>query len=262
MTGEMHESEVTPENFPIHFAVAKEFEGTVHPFDQYQGPYLVVPGPHAGNRFFLHTDDGVFACWFDESLEKFSSPFTATDDPEHMAAAVAAFRDLLAGNGTDKPIWNQTAETLAASLSSYVTADDVELPREDFLRIVADRIYDDLPGDTLERELAAALEYAANFIAVMQRTGGPAGPVAVPSTIRDALARLNITREQWRRESAALQAGLRLLRDRYYRDESGKEVFVANTSAEQEAAALLTRGDSTEPLSPAEIVSLSASLGE
>lgn len=279
MTGETHETELTAENFPIHFAVAKEFEGTVHLFEQYpaQGPFIMVPGPHAGTRFFLHSAvDGIVVCWFDEDLHKYSSPFVSSIfAPTDLEMAIEAFRDLLAGNGTAEPYNDGKASavmSLAASLASYVTADDAELPRDEFLRTVADRIYDDVPGSTLERdhnrELAAALEHAANFIAAMQRTGVPAGPVAVPSTINDALARLTTTHEQRRRESAALQAGLRLLRDRYrararqYQGDSGKEVFVANTSAEQEAAALLTRGDTTEPLSPAEIVSLSASLGE
>lgn len=41
MTGEMHRSEVTPEAFPLHFAIAKAMHGTVEPFDQYQGPYVM-----------------------------------------------------------------------------------------------------------------------------------------------------------------------------------------------------------------------------
>ncbi len=42
MTGEMHESEVTCENFPLHFAIAAALGGEVKPFDQYQGPYILT----------------------------------------------------------------------------------------------------------------------------------------------------------------------------------------------------------------------------
>lgn len=44
MTGEMHQSEVTREAYPLHFAVADALGGVVHAFDQYQGPYVCI-GP-------------------------------------------------------------------------------------------------------------------------------------------------------------------------------------------------------------------------
>lgn len=40
MTGEMSQSEVTRESFPLHFAIADKFGGEVLAFDQYQGPYV------------------------------------------------------------------------------------------------------------------------------------------------------------------------------------------------------------------------------
>lgn len=40
----------------------------------------------------------------------------------------------------------------------------------------------------LEKQLTVALEFAAGFIAACQEHGCPAGPVAVPSKINDALA--------------------------------------------------------------------------
>ncbi|KKL90032.1 hypothetical protein LCGC14_1908670 [marine sediment metagenome] len=42
MTGEMFKSDVTPEAYPIHFAIAEALGGTVQPFDQYQGPYVLI----------------------------------------------------------------------------------------------------------------------------------------------------------------------------------------------------------------------------
>jgi hypothetical protein len=149
MSGEMHPSEVTAENFPLHFAVVKEFGGDVQPFDQYQGPYIRYAGKRGDDRYFLSTDDGVFACWWNESTQRFSPAFTATDDD--VVFAVAAFRELIEEGGTEEPEWIQrnaervTLEILAASLATYCSGDDVALPRPDFLRMVADRITEDLP---------------------------------------------------------------------------------------------------------------------
>lgn len=42
MTGEMYKSDVTEEEYPLHFAIAKALGGTVEPFDVYQGPYVVI----------------------------------------------------------------------------------------------------------------------------------------------------------------------------------------------------------------------------
>ncbi|KKL89015.1 hypothetical protein LCGC14_1918890 [marine sediment metagenome] len=42
MTGEMFSSDVTPEAYPLHFAIAEALGGTVQPFDQYQGPYVLI----------------------------------------------------------------------------------------------------------------------------------------------------------------------------------------------------------------------------
>ncbi len=44
MTGEMIKSDVTREAYPLHFAIADELGGSVEPFDQYQGPYVVIGG--------------------------------------------------------------------------------------------------------------------------------------------------------------------------------------------------------------------------
>lgn len=52
--------------------------------------------------------------------------------------------------------------------------------------------------NTTEKMLLAALEHAANLISEMQRAGVPAGPVAVPSIINDAIriATAEDTKEQ------------------------------------------------------------------
>ncbi|KKK59701.1 hypothetical protein LCGC14_3031750, partial [marine sediment metagenome] len=42
MTGEMLKEEVTRDNYPLYFKIADALGGTVEPFDQYQGPYILV----------------------------------------------------------------------------------------------------------------------------------------------------------------------------------------------------------------------------
>jgi hypothetical protein len=72
MTGEMSREEVTRENFPLYFAAADTVEGaTVEPFDQYQGPYIHVPGK---GRFFLSGDYN--AQWYSEQTDSLSEEFS------------------------------------------------------------------------------------------------------------------------------------------------------------------------------------------
>lgn len=80
MTGEMHHSEVTKDAWPLHFAIAKALKGTVHPFDQYQGPYVLT----AGGKFWVTSDDGHLAQVYNEHADKVSAPFS----PWHRSNAV------------------------------------------------------------------------------------------------------------------------------------------------------------------------------
>lgn len=111
MTGEMRREEVTPEAYPIHFAIAKEFGGTVEPFDHYQGPYVVIGGdvrlgdePYAVAvqglgvvRLWLCTDDGAFGSIYNEANEAQSDEFPLyTRDPEEAKRyAIDAAREVL-----------------------------------------------------------------------------------------------------------------------------------------------------------------------
>ena len=66
MTGEMHPSEVTREAYPLHFAVADALDGTVHPFDHYQGPYVSI-GPNnwiVPTGAFYPKGLGIVRLWF------------------------------------------------------------------------------------------------------------------------------------------------------------------------------------------------------
>lgn len=77
MTGEMSQSEVTREAWPIHFAIADSLGGEVRAFDQYQGPY--VRASRQGNRrprklWLSYVADG-FARLYDEVSDRQSRVF-------------------------------------------------------------------------------------------------------------------------------------------------------------------------------------------
>ena len=94
MTGEMHESEVTREEYPYHFAAADLFDGaTVRPFGKYQGPSVHIPGK---GRFFLCSDDGVCCEWYSERSDAISYTFFC-DMNEDVAAD--ALHDLIINGG-------------------------------------------------------------------------------------------------------------------------------------------------------------------
>jgi hypothetical protein len=81
MTGEMSQSEVTAEAFPLHFAIAAALNGEVRAFDVYQGPYIltdhVLP-----NKLWLSSDDGVAWKVYNDTTDKESEPFLLTYDDE------------------------------------------------------------------------------------------------------------------------------------------------------------------------------------
>lgn len=83
MTGEMCESEVTLEAFPLHFAIAKEFNGEVRPFDHYQGPYVFLNGA----RIWIMPDEGdpAILVVFNECALKSSNSFMLTYDADFDA---------------------------------------------------------------------------------------------------------------------------------------------------------------------------------
>ena len=89
MTGEMIKEELTPETYPLQFAIADALGGEVQPFDVYQGPYVSI-GPdlrigHAPyavavqglgiTRLWVMSEDGVVATIFNEANEQESDPF-------------------------------------------------------------------------------------------------------------------------------------------------------------------------------------------
>jgi hypothetical protein len=80
MTGEMGKRDVTPDAFPLHFAIARKFFGSVHPFDVYQGPYVLISnkGNKVHAKLWLIADndnDGAFATVYNESNDRQSETF-------------------------------------------------------------------------------------------------------------------------------------------------------------------------------------------
>jgi hypothetical protein len=91
MTGEMSREEVTRENFPLYFAAADMVEGaTVQPFDQYQGPYIHVPGK---GRYFLCEEE----YWYGERNDEVSEAI-AYWGQEYLLSSI--FRDFVERGGT------------------------------------------------------------------------------------------------------------------------------------------------------------------
>ena len=65
MTGEMYEA--TRDEWPTHFAIADAVGGTVQPFDQYQGPYIVVESDiRIGNTPYAYAPPGPVRLWMVE----------------------------------------------------------------------------------------------------------------------------------------------------------------------------------------------------
>lgn len=109
MTGEMFKDEVTQESYPVHFAVADSLGGTVEPFDQYQGPYVLVGSDVRAGREPYQTAPrglGVIRLWivmgddglvhvYNEANDRESEPFPWGDSDSALAEAVAAAESVL-----------------------------------------------------------------------------------------------------------------------------------------------------------------------
>lgn len=88
MTGEMSQSDVTPDAFPYHFRIARKYHGEVRPFDVYQGPYVHIP---TCGRFWLCSDNGSVFYWFSDMLDRASPTFF----PEMHGQSTRAFSELV-----------------------------------------------------------------------------------------------------------------------------------------------------------------------
>lgn len=89
MAGEQSESDVTREEFPVHFAIADKIGGTVRPFDVYQGPYIYTDaagGP--AQRLFLssETDGFTWYIWNEQTTNRSRHWPSGHPEEEEIAA--------------------------------------------------------------------------------------------------------------------------------------------------------------------------------
>lgn len=108
MTGEMSRDEVTRENYPLYFACVDALgrsDVTVEPFDQYQGPYIRVPGK---GRYFLYEERGYY--WYNDRDDT-QSDFFLCDlynfEPGDDCDGIDAFLDHVENGG--KPVLRDSA---------------------------------------------------------------------------------------------------------------------------------------------------------
>lgn len=100
MTGEMSRDDVTRDAFPLHFAIADALGGTVHPFDVYQGPYVLAQGHRLwliGNGRYGFT--AVYSKTTGQQSDWFLTRQRWTSEPRYCA--IEAAREILAGGGFD-----------------------------------------------------------------------------------------------------------------------------------------------------------------
>ena len=97
MTGEMSRSDVTPEEYPHYFAIAKAFAGTVEPFDVYQGPYILIAKPKLAKLWLIADEQGGGATVYDSKSERQSDwfPLYTRDPNESYGMAIAAAAKVL-----------------------------------------------------------------------------------------------------------------------------------------------------------------------
>lgn len=94
MTGEMSREEVTRENYPMHFAIADAFAGSVKPFDQYLGPYILLPDAEK-LWIQLHSDNYQLVV-FNDGNDEISTPFPPYINLEKLnKAALEAAREVI-----------------------------------------------------------------------------------------------------------------------------------------------------------------------
>lgn len=122
MTGEMFSSDLTPETYPLHFAIAKALGGEVKPFDVYQGPYVVIgPDHRAGDEPYAYCPRGlgIVRLWitdddeaggtvvYNEDTEAKSTPFWPYGAGAEEAAVEAAWE--VVGEAAESPPQPSTA---------------------------------------------------------------------------------------------------------------------------------------------------------
>ena len=95
MTGEMSKADVTKEAYPLHFLIARKYASylaEVLPFDQYQGPYVFVPGK--GKFWLCVFEDGPACYWYSEQDDSQSRLFHPDARGQSTREFTRAFGDM------------------------------------------------------------------------------------------------------------------------------------------------------------------------
>jgi hypothetical protein len=157
-TGEMTQSEAdSPEEWPIHHAIAQALGGKVKAFDVYQGPYILIGSeirgegvyapafPQAGTvRLWVQSEgDGGLLTVYNEENEKQSEPF-AWDD---TIAAVEAARSVLGEGGGEAEMENLCMASLRLAGIEGEPVGKVAVTPPDISEETAHEIKDEYPGE-------------------------------------------------------------------------------------------------------------------
>lgn len=175
----MTETECDRNEWPLHFAAADAFGGSVLPFDKYQGPYIKIANE---GRLFIYSSDGVTATVYNEDTKKESTPFPldASAENQVIEATASVCEGVTAAEEEEKvekeaalerePL-NSPLEGKSASFSK--TADGSMLGHDD--QPSATSKLQQIMGDPLDQPISAFAQFYPN-VGSMQ-TPNPLSPI-------------------------------------------------------------------------------------
>lgn len=176
-TGEMSQAELDANGrneWPLHYAIADALGGTVKPFDQYQGPYVLIGSEIRGQgvyapatpmkgtvRIWIYSEDGEMGIVYNEENDRKSSPFFLYG-PQAAEEAVAAAQEVVDG-GNPEEAAETHAETavepgpgnarMSSKKSSLLHKDDHASTNSKLQAIV---------GDPLDQPVSAFAQFKPN----------------------------------------------------------------------------------------------------
>ena len=233
-TGEMSRSDVTPENYPIHFAIADAIGGTVEPFDVYQGPYIDTA---QGYRLFVTDEEGGMAViWRDRLGDPTdiaeSNAFYHDDEEGAVEAALSLLPDKSKVKKTPVKKWDDKS-------TDRLMKDIFRPKKEKKLRKVPQFSEEDkirLHGLGIEGSLKAVwdkavtsglLKFKSNRYAFSKDAG-----VAVRTKLKDTVVRVNgsLNRRHIPKSASAHEAAVKIIAGRVRQaNEKLERIYTAAT---------------------------------
>ena len=194
-TGEMSQQELDANGhmeWPLHYAIAEALGGTVRPFDQYQGPYVLI----GEDRLWVSSEDGAEGVVYNEDNGKQSQPFLlngAGAEEEAVAAAEEVLQgapeDAAASHGAapmgpgnarmsslNSPLEGKSARMVIKTASGEMfikTADGSMLGRDD--QPSSSTKLQQIVGDPMDQPISAFAQFWPN-IGTMQMPN-PLSPI-------------------------------------------------------------------------------------